>query len=208
MEKTELLTVYDENLNPVGTKTRAEVHANELLHMTIRLWTIVDDKIWFQRRALDKALFPGRYDLSATGHIDPGEAPENAVRREMLEETGIDLSKSYIKFAGAIPFGFYRPDGKLDNEFANIYVFTPKEIPDFQTSDEVMGLAAVTLQDYDRLLRTGGPIPVTTYWPDPEHVAPVRTGERTCGPDSFCCLNQREWELVLKAIGLNKNDLK
>lgn len=200
-EKSEMLTVYDKDLNPIGERTRADVHANGLLHQTIRLWTIQGDTIWFQQRSMNKALFPGRLDLSATGHIDPGEKPEAAVLRETAEEIGLGLSTDDLKSLKGIPFPFTRPDGKLDNEFANVFLYTPSETPCFKTSDEVAGLASVSVRDYNKLLRTGEPIDAVTYRCDPDGKRPpLRTGVKTCGVNDFCCLNPQEWELIQAAI--------
>lgn len=65
-EKSELLTAYDDCLNPIGEFTRAEVHERGLLHRTIRLWAVQGGAAWFQKRADTKKLFPGRLDTAAT----------------------------------------------------------------------------------------------------------------------------------------------
>lgn len=200
-EKTETLVVYDENLKPIGTRTRADVHANALLHQTIRLWCVENDKIWFQQRSPYKSLFPNRFDLAATGHIDPGESPDQAALRETSEETGLNLKLEDLTKAGAIPFPFMRPDGKLDNEFANLYLHKPDTTPVFKTNDEVAGLGAMSLENYDKLLKTGQPVEIGLYTPDPNgKKPPVKTGTKLCDPDDFCCLNPNEWNLIQAAL--------
>lgn len=208
-EKSEMLTVYDKQLNPIGEKTRAEVHANGLLHQTIRLWCIHNDKIWFQQRSMSKTLFPGRLDLAATGHIDSGETPKHAALRETAEEIGLNLKSSDLTNIGAIPFPFMRPDGKLDNEFANIYLYIPDKIPAFKTSDEVAGLAAISLRDYEWILKTNIPITAEVYKCDPSgQNQPIQTGTKMFGHDDFCCLNKQEWALVKTAVENHKDKQK
>jgi 8-oxo-dGTP diphosphatase len=50
---------------------------------------IVDDegRVFVHRRGPDRTLFPGCWDLPG-GHVEPGEAPLDALRREIEEETG------------------------------------------------------------------------------------------------------------------------
>lgn len=54
---------------------------------------IVDDdgRLFFQRRSPDRRLFPNAWDVVG-GHVEPGETVEEALRREVAEETGWGLS--------------------------------------------------------------------------------------------------------------------
>lgn len=47
-------------------------------------------RLFVHRRSGDKRLFPSLYALGAGGHVEPGEAPEEAARRELREELSID----------------------------------------------------------------------------------------------------------------------
>lgn len=47
-----------------------------------------DGRVLLGLRALHKRLAPGRWDLPG-GHVEPGETPEQALWRELAEETGI-----------------------------------------------------------------------------------------------------------------------
>lgn len=51
--------------------------------------TDADGNYWLQQRALDDDDYPGCWDFSAGGGIDPGETPDAAAPRELLEELGI-----------------------------------------------------------------------------------------------------------------------
>lgn len=79
-----------------------------------------------------------------------------------------------------------KEDGKLDNEFANIYLYRPKTTPDFKPGSEVQSITAIPVQDYERLIQTE--------------------------PEKFCCPNQKEWNIIkqladiyLNGIYLNKS---
>jgi len=49
-----------------------------------------DGRIFSQRRSLTRATFPGCWDLVG-GHVEAGESPLDALRRELREETGWTL---------------------------------------------------------------------------------------------------------------------
>lgn len=48
-------------------------------------------RVFVQRRSPDRALFPGAWDMVG-GHAEPGEDALDALRREVREETGWELS--------------------------------------------------------------------------------------------------------------------
>ncbi|MCG5469409.1 NUDIX domain-containing protein [Micromonospora sp. LAH09] len=50
-----------------------------------------DGRIFFQRRSPHRRLFPNCWDIVG-GHLDPGENIDQALRREITEETGWVLS--------------------------------------------------------------------------------------------------------------------
>ncbi|MFC4149359.1 NUDIX hydrolase [Micromonospora mangrovi] len=54
---------------------------------------IVDDdgRLFFQRRSAERRLFPNCWDIVG-GHLEPGEDVEDALRREVAEETGWSVS--------------------------------------------------------------------------------------------------------------------
>lgn len=67
-----------------------EVHAQALRHRAIVVLVYdVDGKVYLQKRSQSKSRFPGRWDLSATGHVTAGEAVEDAAARELHEELGL-----------------------------------------------------------------------------------------------------------------------
>ena len=91
----EMLTVYDAADRPCGARPRRIVHAQGLRHHVCHLWVVgVRDGvrgIWLQRRQNDRPLYPGFYDLTATGHMDPGETPLTAALRDAYSEAALGM---------------------------------------------------------------------------------------------------------------------
>lgn len=61
------------------------------------------NKLALQMRAKDNESFPGHWDFSAGGHVDPNEEDQKAAERETLEELGITgqlilISKEHFQY--------------------------------------------------------------------------------------------------------------
>lgn len=90
----EMFPVVDEQGCITGAATRGECHDGKsmLLHPVVHLHIFNSQgDIYLQKRPEWKDIQPGRWDTAVGGHIDLGENVETALRRETLEELGIDL---------------------------------------------------------------------------------------------------------------------
>ena len=58
---------------------------------TVSLILVRGGRILAERRRRDEAIFPGAVVVPG-GHVEPGESPEEAGRRELREELGVDCS--------------------------------------------------------------------------------------------------------------------
>ena len=109
----ELLTVYDADGRACGERPRAVVHAQGLSHHVCHLWVVGERNgvcgLWLQQRQFDRPLFPGGFDLTSTGHIDPGETPLTGVLREAREEGGFDDELAYTFLARIDDIPPFRP---------------------------------------------------------------------------------------------------
>lgn len=90
-----------------------------------------DGKFLITQRALDKHWAPGWWEVSGGG-VMAGERPEDAVVREVREETGLDVSDA----EGGYLFS-YRRESEGDNYFVDIYRF----FLDFDENDVTPQLA-------------------------------------------------------------------
>ncbi|MBN2383032.1 NUDIX domain-containing protein [bacterium] len=77
----------------IGIATRHTCHGNpELIHGAVHIFVYDDqERLFLQKRSQTKFIQPGKWDTSVGGHLARGENPEQAARREMLEELGIPV---------------------------------------------------------------------------------------------------------------------
>jgi isopentenyl-diphosphate delta-isomerase len=130
----EYLDIVDENDNVIGKKKRSEVYAENLSNFRVINAFILNSQgeIWIPRRSAHKKIFPLCLDMSVGGHVASGENYEEALRRETLEEIGVDIDKVSYCF-----LGYLTP--KLDNVSAHMKVYEIKmdEAPNYNKNDFV-----------------------------------------------------------------------
>jgi isopentenyldiphosphate isomerase len=92
MQEDELFEIVDASGRVIGRARRGEVHGNPaLMHRTIHCLVFNRrGECYLQKRGPDKDIQPGKWDSSVGGHLMPGEDVRDAVRRETLEELGIE----------------------------------------------------------------------------------------------------------------------
>ncbi len=144
----ELFIVVDRNDNVLGYRMRTECHRDKaLIHRAVGV-VIFDKKgrILLQKRSLTKDLQPGYWGISAAGHVSKGETYEQAVRRELVEELGIDVP---VKHLHTRYFEDER-EAEMNALYKTIY-----EGP-FQTSpDEIDHVAFFSKEELDKKISSG-----------------------------------------------------
>ena len=92
-EELETLDVVDADDRVVGTMERREIHRKGLFHRSVHVFVFDEaGRLYLQRRSLAKEEHPGKWDSSASGHMDSGESYQAAAARELEEEIGLQAS--------------------------------------------------------------------------------------------------------------------
>lgn len=128
----ELFPVVDLAGRVVGSATRGECHnGSMLLHPVVHLHVFNSrGELYLQRRPLWKDIQPGRWDTAVGGHVDYGESVEEALRREVREELGIE---DFVPEAVAVyPF-------RSEREYELVHVFRTVYDGEVRPSDELDG---------------------------------------------------------------------
>jgi isopentenyldiphosphate isomerase len=122
---------YFDVLDCTGEKTgevvpRDEAHRMGVWHGAFHC-LILNEKqgkgsVLFQKRAADKKIAPGRYDVSVGGHYTTGETAETAGPREIREELGLEVEFHELLPVGRRVFVYCFTPGVREYEFQDVYL--------------------------------------------------------------------------------------
>lgn len=89
--REELFPVVDAAGRVVGRATRGECHGGSMLLRPVVHLHLFNSRgeLYLQKRPAWKDIQPGRWDTAVGGHVDWGEEPLVALRREVREEVGV-----------------------------------------------------------------------------------------------------------------------
>jgi len=154
----ELVVLLADDGTPIGTRAKADVHDQSTpLHLAFSLYLFdADDRLLLTRRALGKRTWPGVWTNTCCGHPGPGEDAEDAVRRRVGQELGIELAE----LTCVLPdFAYTAVDasGVVENEICPVFaartlhpyadpVANPGEVMDWRWGQwqDIVGSVAAT----------------------------------------------------------------
>ncbi|MER6626368.1 isopentenyl-diphosphate delta-isomerase [Streptomyces sp. NPDC000931] len=126
----EFVVLLDEAHEPVGVADKAVVHTEDTpLHLAFSCYVRdPEGRVLLTRRALGKTTWPGVWTNACCGHPAPGESMEEAVRRRVRQELGIELTE----VTEALPDFRYRAvsaEGIVENEFCPVFWARTEDTP-------------------------------------------------------------------------------
>lgn len=90
-EQAEMVNYYNDNYEKIGTVSREEAIARNLLLEAVQIWIINPHtkQVLMQKRSKKKENDSNMIDVSASGHVKENETPLQAILRETSEEVGV-----------------------------------------------------------------------------------------------------------------------
>jgi isopentenyldiphosphate isomerase len=86
----ELVYHVDKDDVEIGPIPRSAAHRDALYHRAAHVLLLTaDDKVILQQRSNDKAIAPGRWTSTASGHVKHGSTYDETAVEELKEETGL-----------------------------------------------------------------------------------------------------------------------
>ena len=153
----ELIDIFDEDMNFLGTAMKSQAHREGLWHKTFHCWLVQKSEngrtlLWLQQRNPNKDIFPNKFDISAAGHIRAGEEVKDGYR-EVKEELGLNLNKDdIIKLFTSKEI--YDTGSIHNHEFQMVYVAMVSGSPykAVLQPEEVAGLYEVDIDEFADLM--------------------------------------------------------
>lgn len=119
------LDVVNEQGQIISQASRGDIHKQGLLHQEVHVWFCTpEQEIIFQHRAKDKDTWPDRLDATVGGHVEAGDNFMQTAIKEILEETGLNLTANDFKLIQTKPH--YSADtikSKINNTLRAIYYY-------------------------------------------------------------------------------------
>lgn len=144
---SDYIEIVDSMNRPLGVLSREDVHRQGLFHRSVLVLAYdLKNRLLIQKRHPSKKIYPGRWDLSATGHVLAGESTVEAAYRELEEEVGIVPSR--IRHIITI-------NGSQETNFEFVYLYSAGKIssPPSPNPLEVEDITFIGQDDMQSLVR-------------------------------------------------------
>ena len=125
MSQDELVDIVDENGNFIKVVSKKEAHTEGLLHKVV-ISSVIDSKgRYLMTKPSSGRQDAGQYVFPSGGHVSAGESEDDALKREVYEELGLQDFK--YEFVGREIFN-REILGRTENHVFNVYkVYSDQE---------------------------------------------------------------------------------
>lgn len=131
----------------IGPVDRDEAHDNVLLHRAGMIFLVRGDgKVLLTWRSATKETFPDMYDSSCAFHVTFGESYEQAAKRELREETGIDSNPEYLG-----KFSFRKPP---EHEMVAVFKCESDSVPILDPTESAAA-NYISTDEVDKIVSSG-----------------------------------------------------
>ncbi|MBU0485672.1 MAG: NUDIX domain-containing protein [Proteobacteria bacterium] len=97
MTTQEMVIIVDRFNKEIGTRSRQEMRAGNLIHRASFILVFNDGgELFVQQRTMSKDIYPGRWEIAAGGVVAAGETVSQSAARELREELGIVVELRFL----------------------------------------------------------------------------------------------------------------
>ena len=147
----ELVDVFNKRREKLEyTRERGKLDKNEY-SISVHVWLLEGDKLWIQQRSYRKKIFPELWEQSGGGVIQ-GETSLEAVKRETIEELGLEIQDDEITYIGS-----YTRVKDIVDIWLIQRPFSKDKI--ILQEEEVENIKKVTFEEFDKMIENGEVVP-------------------------------------------------
>lgn len=142
--QSELFDLVNEMDEVIGQITRKQAHSDpKNFHRSVGILLFnKKGQLYIQKRSLTKDMEPGKWSISAAGHVISGQSPHETALREVKEELGVIVET--VEFMGK-----YIVSDPHETEIASVFK-TYHEGPFRHHPQEVAGGMFIALDELER----------------------------------------------------------
>lgn len=153
----EFIDIYDDLGQKSGKREeKDEAHRKALVHRGVCVWIMNSKREILLQTRSSHVIFPDMLDISFSGHIQTGETPLEAVKREGREELGVNIDASKLQYLFSCR-EYGGDDGYFENEIDDVFLYRA-DIPIDEYSfydNEVKEVRYISLDEFKMMVESG-----------------------------------------------------